>query len=73
MKDNGFAFGKINYIMIGISVLIVVLGFVMMTGASSSEQRFAGEIFSFTRISVAPMVCLFGFVSVIAGIMYRKK
>ena len=73
MEKNNFAFGKINFIMIGISMLIVVIGFIMMTGAQSTDTMFDAEIFSAMRIKVAPMVCLFGFVSVIAGIMYRKK
>ncbi len=71
--NKDFAFGKINFIMIGISMLIVVIGFVMMTGAASTETHFDAEIFSPMRIKVAPLICLFGFLSVIAGIMYRGK
>ena len=59
--------------MIGISMLIVVLGFVMMTGAQSTDTQFDAGIFSAMRTKVAPMVCLFGFLSVIVGIMYHKK
>lgn len=70
--DN-FAFGKINFILIGLSMLLVIIGFVMMTGASSTETNFDPEIFSSSRISVAPMVCLVGFLSIIAGIMYRPR
>lgn len=73
MEKNDFAFGKVNFIMIGLSMLIVVIGFVMMTGAASTDKVFDAEIFSPMRIKVAPLVCLFGFVSVIAGIMYRHK
>lgn len=72
MKNN-FAFGKVNFIMIGVSMVIVVIGFLMMIGASSTEGNFNQEIFSASRISVAPIVCLVGFVSIIAGIMYRGK
>ncbi|MBO7646055.1 MAG: DUF3098 domain-containing protein [Prevotella sp.] len=71
--NKDFAFGKINFIMIGISMLIVVAGFIMMTGAASTATYFDPEIFSPMRIKVAPMVCLFGFLSVIAGILYRPK
>ena len=71
--NKDFAFGKINFIMIGISMLIVVAGFIMMTGAESTATHFDPEIFSPMRIKVAPMVCLFGFLSVIAGILYRPK
>ena len=70
---NNFAFKKINFIMIGLSMVLVIIGFVMMTGASSTEKSFAPEIFSASRISVAPMICLVGFVSIIAAIMYRPK
>ena len=59
--------------MIGISMLIVVIGFIMMTGAQSTDTMFDAEIFSAMRIKVAPMVCLLGFLSVIVGIMYHKK
>lgn len=73
MEKEDFAFGKINFIMIGISMLIVVIGFIMMTGAESVATHFDAEIFSPMRISVAPVVCFIGFVSVIAGIMYHRK
>ena len=72
MKNN-FAFGKVNFIMIGISMVIVVIGFLMMVGATSTESNFNQEIFSATHISVAPIVCLIGFLSIIAGIMYKGK
>lgn len=73
MEKENFAFGKINFIMIGISMIIVVIGFIMMTGASSDATHFDEAIFSPMRIKVAPVVCFIGFVSVIAGIMYKPK
>jgi hypothetical protein len=70
---NNFAFSKINFILIGISMVIVVIGFLLMIGASSDETNFNPEIFSDMRIKVAPVICLVGFLSVIFGIMYRPK
>lgn len=70
---NNFAFSKINFILIGISMVIVVIGFLLMIGASSDETNFNPEIFSDMRIKVAPVICLVGFLSVIFGIMYRKN
>lgn len=70
---NNFAFSKINFILIGISMVIVVIGFLLMIGASSDETNFNAEIFSDMRIKVAPVICLVGFLSVIFGIMYRPK
>lgn len=73
MDNKNFAFGKINFILIGCSMLVVVIGFLMMTGESTSSDMFNPEIFSTMRIKVAPIVCLMGFLSIIGGILYRKK
>lgn len=73
MNKKDYAFGKTNFILIGISMIVVIIGFLMMTGASSSREVFDSEIFSAMRIKVAPVVCLVGFLSIIAGIMYKPK
>ncbi|MBQ0074293.1 MAG: DUF3098 domain-containing protein [Prevotella sp.] len=73
MDNKNFAFGKMNFILIGVSMLIVVIGFLMMAGDSSSVEAFNEDIFSTMRVKVAPVVCLVGFVSIIGGIMYRKS
>ena len=73
MDKKDFAFGKTNFVLIGISMIVVVIGFLLMTGASSSRETFDSEIFSAMRIKVAPVICLVGFLSIIAGIMYKPK
>ena len=72
-EKKNLALGKINFIMLAISMVIVVIGLVMMSGASSDTTQYNPEIFSAMRIKVAPVVCFVGFVSIIAGIMYRPK
>ncbi len=73
MKNKDFAFSKINFILIGVSMLIVIIGFLLMTGASSTSEAFNSEIFSTMRVKVAPVICLVGFLSIIGGIMYKPK
>lgn len=73
MEKKNFAFGKINFILIGISMLIVVIGFLLMVGSSSTNEAFNPDVFSAMRVKVAPVVCLVGFLSIIAGIMYHPK
>lgn len=63
---------KINYILIAVSVAIIVLGFILMTG-STNELEYNSDIFSPRRITVAPYVCVTGFFMVIVGIMYKSK
>lgn len=68
-----FALGKINFILLAAGMLVVVLGFVLMCGPSSSEQMFNPDIFSVRRIKVAPVTCFLGFVFMIFGILYKPK
>ena len=60
-----FAFDKVNFILLAVGMAIVIIGFLLMTGPSSSETVFEPDIFSARRIKVAPVVCLFGFQSLI--------
>ncbi|ADQ79391.1 hypothetical protein Palpr_1244 [Paludibacter propionicigenes WB4] len=71
-NDKHFTLGKINMILIAIGFAIVILGFVLMTG-SSTVKEFNPDIYSFRRITVGPMISLFGFVSIIFAILYKPK
>ncbi|MFA6701853.1 MAG: DUF3098 domain-containing protein [Dysgonamonadaceae bacterium] len=73
MSQRNFALGKTNFIIIGIAILIIILGFILMTGPSSSTEVFEPDIFSAKRIKVAPVVCLVGFLLVIVGILFPSK
>ncbi|MFC2604112.1 MAG: DUF3098 domain-containing protein [Bacteroidota bacterium] len=64
---------KINYILIAVAVTVIIIGFVLMTGSPSTATEYNPDIFSFRRITLAPIVCLIGFLLVIVGIMYRPK
>ena len=58
MLPKNFALGKINYIIIAVAVVIIITGFLLMTGASTTvEGGFDPEIFSARRIKVAPATC----------------
>lgn len=73
MDKKNLALGKVNFIMLAVSMLVVVIGFVLMSGSSSSVDKYEPEIFNTMRTTVAPIICFIGFVSIIAGIMYRPK
>ena len=72
MKNN-FAFGKINYLILLLGIVIVVIGFILMSGDGTTEQAFNPEIFSDTIIKVAPVVCLVGFLTVIAAVLVKPR
>ena len=45
-----FAFDKVNFILLAIGMAIVIIGFLLMTGPTSSETSFEPDIFSVRRI-----------------------
>lgn len=63
---------KLNLILIAVSFAIIVLGFALMVGEPSGEV-YNPDIFSFRRITVGPMISLFGFVSMLFAILFRAK
>ncbi len=72
MKD--FAFGKNNFIWIGISVLLIIIGFTLMSGGASKDGvSFNPEIFSKQRIVIAPIITMAGFLLMVFGILKRDK
>ena len=73
MDKKNFAFDKTNFILLAVGMAIVVVGFLLMAGTGSSDTAFEPDIFSVRRIKVAPVVCLFGFVSMIYAIVRKPK
>ena len=73
MAKKDFAFGKENFIWIGISLLCIIIGFVLMSGGGSDDYTFNPEIFSARRIVVAPIVTVLGCALMVYGILKTNK
>lgn len=71
MDKKNLAFGKTNFILIAVGMLIVVIGFMLMSGPGSTETAFNPDIFSARRIKAAPIVCLCGFLFIIYAILHK--
>ncbi|TAJ11176.1 DUF3098 domain-containing protein [Marinilabiliaceae bacterium JC017] len=73
-KKFEFALGKENYILLAIGFAIIIFGFILMMGGRSDDPSvFNEEIFSFRRITLAPVMVLFGFLFEIYAIMKKPK
>lgn len=73
-ETTGFALGKENYKLMAIGFAIIVVGFVLMAGGKSNDPNvFNPDIFSFRRITLAPVILLFGFAFEIYAIMKKPK
>lgn len=64
---------KINLILIAVSLVVIIVGFALMTGEPSGATEYNPDIFSFRRITVGPMIALFGFVMMIFAILFKSK
>lgn len=74
IKSAGFALGKENYKLIAVGFVIIIIGFILMAGGGSDNPEvFSYDIFSFRRITLAPIVLLFGFMFEIYAIMKKPK
>lgn len=73
MDKRNLAFGKPNYIMLAVGIVIVVIGFILMGGGNSTETTFDPGIFSAMHVKVAPVVTFIGFISIIGAIVYKPK
>jgi len=73
MNNNNLAFGSLNYILLGVGIAIIIIGFILMSGEGTTEEMFNADIFSDTRIKVAPITCLLGFIIIIAAILVKPK
>ncbi len=75
LKSTGLPLAKENYILIAVGFLIIILGFLLMAGGGSDDPNVFNEkeLFSFRRITLAPMVVLFGFIFEIWAIMKKPR
>ncbi len=73
MEKNrrNFAFDRTNFMLLGAGMAVVIIGFILMAGGTSSETQFNPDIYDARRIKVAPVVCLLGFLSMIYAILRK--
>lgn len=55
-----------------IACMLIIIGYLLMSGDGTTEQAFNSDVFSTRRIVVAPMLCLAGYLLVVVGILRRK-
>lgn len=73
-ENNNFAFGKENYKLLIIGVVLAAVGYILMAGGGSDDPNvFSEELFSFRRMYIAPILILAGLGVVGWGIMKKSK
>lgn len=71
-NESKMPLGKRNYKILLVGFLLILLGMILMAGGgSSSPEEFNYAMFSWRRITLAPIIIVVGFVVEIYGIMKR--
>ncbi len=73
-KNKRFLFGSNNYKLLLVSIIILFIGFLLMSGGGSDDpSKFNSEIYNFRRIRLAPILIIIGFVFSILSILKKNK
>ena len=70
-----FLFDKTNYYIMFAGLALILLGFLLMSGGKSTDPHVFNkeEIYSFRRITLAPILIIAGFVVEVVAIMKKPK
>ena len=74
-KSSLFLFDRTNYFIMFGGLALILLGFVLMAGGKSPDPHVfnADEVYSFRRITLAPILIIGGFVVEVIAIMRKPK
>ena len=69
-----FVFGKINYIIMLVGIVLLALGYIFLSGGGSDDPNvFNPAMFDSRRLYVAPILIILGLIAEIVAIMYKGK
>ena len=74
MSNSNFAFSKENYIWLCVGIVLLVVGYVLMSGGGSDNPNefHADQIFSARRITLAPITALAGYGTILYAILKKS-
>lgn len=69
-----YGFTKVNLIIALVSILVIVVGYIMLSGGKSEDGvSFDIEVFNRMRIGVAPVVLTIGYIGILVAVLWRDK
>lgn len=73
-QNTQLLFNKENYILMIVSALLIIIGFVLMSGGNTDPKVFnEAEIYSFRRITLAPITIIIGFLVMVVAILKKPS
>ena len=72
-KKQETVLSKRNYIILISGSILIIAGYILMSGEGSTLAAYNPDIFSGIRICIAPLLCLLGYLLNVFGILYRPR
>lgn len=74
IKNGKFPLGKLNFLLMLISGIMIVGGLLLICGSSNNDPAvFNTDIFSSRRLIVGPTIAFLGFVAMAFAIIFEKR
>ena len=73
-KKVNFVFGAVNYILMGVGIVVLLIGYILLSGGGSDDPNvFNNAMFDSRRMVAAPIMIMLGFIIEIVAIMVSFK
>ena len=74
-QNGGLSFTKDNYLWMIIGAVVIIVGMMLLSGGRSTNASIFDktEVYSFRRITIAPIVILLGFGIEVFAILKKPK
>ena len=72
-KEQKTVLSRRNYIILISGSILIIAGYILMSGEGSTLAAYNPNIFSGIRIRIAPLLCLLGYLLNVFGILYRPR
>jgi hypothetical protein len=70
----GMPFGKLNYILLILAIIVLAIGYILLSGGGSDDPAiFSDAIFDTRRLTVAPITLLAGIIIGLISILIKVK
>ena len=73
ITKNYFPLTRTNFLLMAVSALLIVVGFLLMLGGANDSETFNNDIFSTRRIVAGPTMAFIGFVAMAISIIFKGK
>ena len=68
----GMPFGKINYILMLVGIVLLTIGYILLSGGGTDDpSQFSEAIFDTRRLIISPIILVLGFVVEFFAIMLK--